>query len=136
MTIEILTKSRLVGRDIVILKRLEDVDVGMTQHMIASVDGSKDAPVLIVPPQSAGCFVKSGEQHVFIRRSGPAPFRLAARTSRPVLRRLAESGVREIDMEDISLKRCIRDRVEVVLTTYVRTIRWSIARWSKRSCST
>ena len=130
-TIRILTKSPLVVRDIDVLRRFKNVDVGMT---VTTTDDRVSRWLEVRAPRSSHrlkaltALNESGiNTFAFV---GPVLPHFAERPELldRLFRRLAEAGVREVYMEHINLKRYIRERMDVVLTDEALEVREAYVR--------
>jgi DNA repair photolyase len=117
-TIRILTKSPLVVRDIDVLRRFERVDIGMT---LTTTDDSVSRWLEVRAPRASHRIKALAALHeagintfAFV---GPLLPHFAERPELldHLFRKLSETGVREVYMEHINLKRYIRERMNVVL---------------------
>ena len=130
-TIRILTKSPLVVRDIDILRRFRNVDVGMT---VTTTNDRVSRWLEVRAPRSShrlkalAALKESGiNTFAFV---GPVLPHFAERPELldQLLKRLAETGVGEVYMEHINLKRYIRERMDVVLSEESEAVREAYVR--------
>lgn len=116
--VRILTKSPIVTRDIDLLGALPDADVGLT---VTSTDDKVSRWLEVRAPLASRRLKTLAELHdagipvfAFV---GPLLPHFAAEPAHldELLGRIAETGVREVFMEHINLKRYIRERMDAVL---------------------
>lgn len=128
--VRILTKSPLVTRDIDLLSRLENAEVGMT---VTTTDDRVSRWLEVRAPAASKRLRALGDLHAAGIRTfafvGPLLPHFATSPDQldALFGRLVEAGVHEIYMEHINLKRYIRERMTPVLAEEPEEVRQAYA---------